>query len=115
MKVRVLTFLVPLGIFPAIAQQTSPVVSPVPETVVVVGTPEPVTAGEPPGSVVVMDTQEHPLAFETVEDYLRTVWLHPYLRMDNLSNTGYQEIAGVPMPGRSFVGGVEISLARAHQ
>jgi outer membrane cobalamin receptor len=72
MKVRVLTFLVPLGVFPAIAQQSSPVVSPVPETVVVVGTPEPITLGESPRSVVVMDTQEHPLAFETVEDYLRT-------------------------------------------
>jgi outer membrane cobalamin receptor len=38
--------------------------------------------------------------------------IHPFLQMMNLSNTGYQEIAGVPMPGRSFTGGVEISLSR---
>lgn len=39
-------------------------------------------------------------------------WLQPYLRIANLSNTGYQEIAGVPMPGRSFTGGVEVTLKR---
>ena len=27
--------------------------------------------------------------------------LRPYLRLANLSNTGYQEINGVAMPGRS--------------
>jgi hypothetical protein len=32
--------------------------------------------------------------------------------MTNLSNTGYQEIAMVNMPGRAFVGGVEVLLAR---
>jgi vitamin B12 transporter len=36
--------------------------------------------------------------------------IRPYLQMTNLSNTGYEEIVGVPMPGRSFVGGVEFSL-----
>jgi outer membrane cobalamin receptor len=40
-------------------------------------------------------------------------WIHPYLRMANLSNTGYQEIVGVPMPGRSFTGGVELVLTKA--
>ena len=38
--------------------------------------------------------------------------LHPYLRLDNLANTGYQEIAGVAMPGRSISGGVSFSLGR---
>lgn len=38
--------------------------------------------------------------------------IHPYLQMTNLSNTGYEEILGVRMPGRSFVGGVEVSLSR---
>jgi outer membrane cobalamin receptor len=38
----------------------------------VVGSPNPVTLGESPRSVAVMDTEQHPLAFETVEDYLRT-------------------------------------------
>ncbi len=32
----------------------------------------------------------------------------PYLRLANLSNTGYQEIEGVAMPGRSISGGVSI-------
>jgi hypothetical protein len=36
--------------------------------------------------------------------------IRPYLQMTNLSNTGYEEIVGVRMPGRSFVGGVELSL-----
>ncbi|MBT9329828.1 TonB-dependent receptor plug domain-containing protein [Paracidobacterium acidisoli] len=38
--------------------------------------------------------------------------IHPFLQMMNLSNTGYQEIAGVPMPGRSFTGGIELDLSR---
>ncbi len=40
---------------------------------------------------------------------------HPYLQMTNLTNTGYAEISGPPpvqMPGRSFVGGVELVLSR---
>jgi outer membrane cobalamin receptor len=37
---------------------------------------------------------------------------HPYLQMTNLTNTGYEEIIGVRMPGRSFVGGVEYDLSR---
>ena len=37
--------------------------------------------------------------------------IHPYLQMTNLSNTGYEEILGVRMPGRSFVGGIEFSLS----
>lgn len=56
-------------------QQQQPVQEkpkPVQETVVVVGAPAPVTLGESPRSVVVMETQQHPLAFETVEDYMRT-------------------------------------------
>ena len=31
--------------------------------------------------------------------------LRPYIRLSNLSNTGYQEIAGVPMPSRTIMGG----------
>jgi iron complex outermembrane receptor protein len=36
--------------------------------------------------------------------------LRPYLRLSNLSNTGYQEIRGVAMPGRSITGGVSLWL-----
>jgi iron complex outermembrane receptor protein len=37
-------------------------------------------------------------------------WLSPYLRFENLSNTGYQEIQGVSMPGRTVAGGFRIRL-----
>jgi iron complex outermembrane receptor protein len=41
----------------------------------------------------------------------QTSWkLRPYLRLGNLSNTGYQEIRGVAMPGRSITGGVSLWL-----
>ncbi len=36
----------------------------------------------------------------------------PYLRLANLSNTGYQEIEGVAMPGRAITGGVSLWLNR---
>ncbi len=36
--------------------------------------------------------------------------LRPYLRLGNLSNTGYQEITGVVMPGRSITGGFALQL-----
>jgi iron complex outermembrane receptor protein len=38
--------------------------------------------------------------------------LRPYLRLANLSNTGYQEINGVAMPGRSITGGFSLWLGR---
>ena len=47
-------------------------ISPVSTTVVVVGNPEPVTLGESNRSTAVLNTQKHPLAYSTVEDYLRT-------------------------------------------
>ena len=38
--------------------------------------------------------------------------IRPYLEFSNLSNTGYEEISGVAMPGRSVTGGLELILAR---
>jgi outer membrane cobalamin receptor len=38
--------------------------------------------------------------------------LRPYLRLSNLSNTGYQEIAGVAMPSRGILGGFALELGR---
>ena len=38
--------------------------------------------------------------------------IRPYLRLSNLSNTGYQEITGVTMPGRSIMGGFAFQLGR---
>jgi len=36
--------------------------------------------------------------------------LRPYLRLTNLSNTGYQEISGVAMPPREIMGGFMVRL-----
>jgi iron complex outermembrane receptor protein len=38
--------------------------------------------------------------------------LHPFVQASNLSNTSYQEILGVPMPGRTLMGGVELVLRK---
>jgi iron complex outermembrane receptor protein len=37
--------------------------------------------------------------------------VRPYIRFANIANTGYQEIYGVRMPGRSVVAGIELMLA----
>jgi len=61
---------------PSAAANTTPPKKPkletVRTTVTVLGAPDPISLGESARSVVVMDTQEHPLAYDTVEDYLRT-------------------------------------------
>lgn len=41
--------------------------------------------------------------------------LKPFLQLSNITNTGYQEIPGVSMPGRSYLAGVELSLSRRQQ
>ena len=64
-------------------------------------------------------------AVEIAERYQQTVYpvwnatlthdtgkLRPYLRLTNLSNTGYQEITGVNMPPRTIMGGVALQLRR---
>ena len=38
--------------------------------------------------------------------------IHPFLQVANLANTSYQEILGVPMPGRTIVTGVELLVKR---
>lgn len=38
--------------------------------------------------------------------------LRPYLRVTNLSNTGYQEIVGVNMPPRTIMGGIALQIGR---
>ena len=44
----------------------------------------------------------------------RAAWsrgkIHPFMQLANVTNTSYQEIQGVAMPGRTMVGGVEILL-----
>jgi outer membrane cobalamin receptor len=38
--------------------------------------------------------------------------IRPYLQLSNLSNTGYEEIPGVAIQGRSITGGMELILVR---
>lgn len=38
--------------------------------------------------------------------------VRPYVRLANLTNTGYQEVLDVQMPGRTVVAGLEIALPR---
>ena len=38
--------------------------------------------------------------------------LRPYLQLSNLSNTNYEQITGVPMPGRMVIGGMQLMLLR---
>ena len=37
--------------------------------------------------------------------------VRPFLQLTNLTNTSYQQVAGVPMPGRGIVAGVELFVA----
>ena len=38
--------------------------------------------------------------------------VHPFLQVTNVSNTSYEEVRGVPMPGRTLVGGIEVVLRK---
>jgi len=61
-----------MGTLGAAAQQSAQKIPPVRTTVIVLGSASPVTLGETARSVDVLDTQAHPLAFNNVEQYLRT-------------------------------------------
>ncbi len=56
----------------ACAQQNTSTVAPVSTTVTVLGSTAPISLGESARPVDVLDTQQHPLAYQDVEDYLRT-------------------------------------------
>src|SRR5579875_1945759 len=79
----------------AAAQQTPP--PPLQQTVVVVGSPEPVTLGQSPRSVVVIDTADHPPAWNTVESYLRN---DPSTYIEERGSGGAQ--ADISIRGSSF-------------
>ena len=61
-----------LGTLCTFAQQSPQSSAPVTETVVVLGGLAPVTQGESARTVIVLDTQQHRLAYQDLEDYLRT-------------------------------------------
>jgi len=70
-------FITLFGALGACAQQIQPstpqqTVSPVTTTVTVLGNAEPLSVGESARDVTVLDLQEHPLASQDLEDYLRT-------------------------------------------
>ena len=54
------------------SQPPAPKQPTVSSTVVVLGSPEPVTEAESSRVVTVIDTKQHPLVVPTIEDYLRT-------------------------------------------
>jgi outer membrane cobalamin receptor len=56
----------------ALAQQGSQTIAPVSATVTVLGSAAPISLGESARTVVVLDTQQYPLAFQSIEEYLRT-------------------------------------------
>lgn len=72
-------------------------IEPVSSTVVVLGSPEPISEGESSRSVVVLDTQEHPLAFQTMEDYLR---MDPSVDIQQRGAAGVQ--SDISVRGASF-------------
>ena len=59
---------------------------------------------------VVQRFQQTPYAVWDVSLTRQIGQVRPYLQVTNLTNTGYAEIVDVRMPGRGFVGGVEIVL-----
>ena len=36
--------------------------------------------------------------------------IHPFFQLTNITNTVYQEVAGIAMPTRAVLGGIEIRL-----
>jgi vitamin B12 transporter len=73
MNLRILALVLSaMGSQIAIAQQSSPTVAPVSTTVTVLGSVAPISLGESARTVIVLDTQQHALGFESIQDYLRT-------------------------------------------
>jgi iron complex outermembrane receptor protein len=56
--------------------------------------------------------QQNPYGLWDIDAAYTRGHVHPFLRLSNLTNTSYQEIQGVAMPGRSVVGGVELVLRK---
>jgi iron complex outermembrane receptor protein len=81
----------------ATPQEQAKKLPPLRTAVTVLGSPTPVTLGESARSVVVLDTQEHPLVFNTVEDYLRT---DSSVQINQRGSGGYP--ADVSIRGTSF-------------
>lgn len=72
MRTAAFVLLLSLAVLEAKAQTSQQPLHSAKETVVVVGSVKPVSLGDSSRTVVAIDTQEHALAFQDVEDYLRT-------------------------------------------
>jgi iron complex outermembrane receptor protein len=56
--------------------------------------------------------QQSPYALLNIDAAYTRGRVHPFLRLSNLTNTSYQEIPGVVMPGRTVMGGVELVVRK---
>jgi iron complex outermembrane receptor protein len=56
--------------------------------------------------------QQEPYALWDIDAAYTRGLVHPFVRISNLTNTSYQEIQGVAMPGRTFMGGVELVVRK---
>jgi iron complex outermembrane receptor protein len=61
---------------------------------------------------IVQKTAQTPYPLWDISVARNTGRVRPYLRLLNLSNTGYQEIVGVPMQGRTIMGGMELNWSK---
>ena len=64
---------------------------------------------------VVQKTTRSPYTLWDVGFARRTGHVRPYLRVLNLSNTTYEEIPGVPLQGRTIMGGAEFNWSSRRQ
>ncbi|MDP9051834.1 MAG: TonB-dependent receptor [Acidobacteriota bacterium] len=61
---------------------------------------------------IVQKTTQPAYALWDIDLERNTGAVRPYLRLLNVSNTGYQEVPQVPMQGRTIMGGMELSWSR---
>ncbi|WP_263367939.1 TonB-dependent receptor plug domain-containing protein [Edaphobacter bradus] len=64
---------------------------------------------------VIQKTTQSPYALWDVALARNSGRVRPYLRLLNLSNTSYQEIPGVPLQGRTIMGGAEVNWSAQHR
>jgi outer membrane cobalamin receptor len=63
---------------------------------------------------VIQKTTQTPYPLWDISLARNTGHIRPYLRLLNLSNTSYQEIPGVPLQGRTIMGGAELNWSPTH-
>ncbi len=61
-----------------------------------------------PATFVRVELESH-VRFDIAGRYQKWRKVHPYARIENLANRGYQEVAGFPAPPRRWIGGLAYS------